>query len=160
MTVSDGRLWPRLVVMWCKCGANVVQIAGHKPSASPSGNLGEHPIPVGLDSATEATWMIPGLPKTPLEVLAKLDAMASRELVIRLDENLIEAVARTAADDHVSADSVVEDALRRYFGIRGLAVLADLADASGDGGPLSEEEAMATALAEIRSRAGRRSAAG
>jgi hypothetical protein len=87
--------------------------------------------------------------------------MASRELVIRLDENLIGAVAKTAADDNVSPDSVVENALRRYFGLRGLAVLADVTDASQHGGQLSDEEAVALALAEIRSqRVQRRSTAG
>lgn len=86
--------------------------------------------------------------------------MARRPATIEVDERLLDALARAAADEGVDADELVEEALRRYFGLRGLAVMDDLRDKrSGNGSELSDEEAMALAVAEVRAyRAERRNA--
>lgn len=86
--------------------------------------------------------------------------MARRPATIEVDERLLDALARAAADEGVDADELVEEALRRYFGLRGLAVMDDLRDEhSGNGSDLSDEESMALAVAEVRAyRAERRNA--
>ena len=88
-------------------------------------------------------------------------AVARSELVVQLDEALLGAVAKAAAEDGVPADAVVEAALRRYFGARGLAVLAEIAAGSGGAGEptLGEDEATVLAVEEVRAhRAERRRA--
>lgn len=86
--------------------------------------------------------------------------MARRPATIEVDERLLDALARAAADEGVGADELVEEALRRYFGLRGLAVMDDLRDKrNGNGAALSEAEAMDLAVAEVRAqRAERRNA--
>lgn len=88
--------------------------------------------------------------------------MARRKLSVQLDEQLIGTIDRAAATDHVSPDAVVEEALRRYFGLRGLAVMADIEQSQREGGivPLDDDELLAEVVAEVRAyRAERRSAA-
>jgi hypothetical protein len=75
--------------------------------------------------------------------------MTRRAATIEVDEQLLEALRRAAADDGVAPDDLVEEALRRYFGLRGLAVLAELAE-QRRGSELSEDEAMQLAVAEVR----------
>jgi hypothetical protein len=84
--------------------------------------------------------------------------MTRRAATIEVDEQLLEALRRAAADDGVAPDDLVEEALRRYFGLRGLAVLDELAEQRG-ASELSEDEAMQLAVAEVRAvRAQRRQA--
>ncbi len=67
---------------------------------------------------------------------------------VDLDERLWEAVQRAAAEDGVPEEQLVEEALRRYVGLRGVALLDELAERRGP--QLDDEEAMALAVAEIR----------
>lgn len=83
-----------------------------------------------------------------------------KPVTVNLDEQLVEAIRRAAADDGVPEERVFEEALRRYFGLRGLAVLDD-ADRQSEADRLSDEEAMALAVAELRAmRSDRRQARG
>jgi hypothetical protein len=84
--------------------------------------------------------------------------MARRPTTIEVDEQLLDALRRAAADDGVAPDDLVEEALRRYFGLRGLAVLDELRE-KRRGPELTKDEAMALAVAEVRAvRAQRRQA--
>ncbi|MBM3676236.1 MAG: hypothetical protein FJW88_15105 [Actinobacteria bacterium] len=84
--------------------------------------------------------------------------MTRRAATIEVDERLLDALGRAAADDGVDPDDLLEEALRRYFGLRGLAVLEELAE-QRPGPDLSDEEAMQLAVAEVRAvRARRRQA--
>lgn len=84
--------------------------------------------------------------------------MARRPATIEVDERLLAALTRAAADEGVDPDELIEEALRRYFGLRGLAVMDDLRDGRGDEA-LTDDEAMALAVAEVRAqRAERRQA--
>lgn len=77
--------------------------------------------------------------------------MARRPLTVELEESLVEAVTRTAADDGVAPDDLVGEALRRYFGLRGLAILKDVAEAqSAESIRSDEQEVMALAVEEVR----------
>jgi len=77
--------------------------------------------------------------------------MARRPLTVELDENLVDVVTRTAADDGVAPDELVGEALRRYFGLRGLVVLEDVAQAQAAALLRPDEaEVMALAVEEIR----------
>jgi hypothetical protein len=77
--------------------------------------------------------------------------MARRSTTVEIDEGVLEALRRAASEDGRAEDDVVEEALRRYFGLRGLAVLGDVADAqAAQGVALSDEEAMAIAVSEVR----------
>ena len=88
----------------------------------------------------------------------RLFPMTRRAATIEVDEQLLDALRRAAADDGVAPDDLVEEALRRYFGLRGLAVLDELGE-QPRGAELSDEAAMALAVAEVRAvRAERRSA--
>lgn len=79
---------------------------------------------------------------------------------VDLDERLWEAMQRAAADDGVPEDELIEEALRRYIGLRGVALLDEIAEARA-GRQLEDDDAMATAVAEIRAaRAERRQARG
>jgi hypothetical protein len=71
--------------------------------------------------------------------------MARRPAAIEVDERLLEALTRAAADEGVDPGELVEAALRRYFGLRGFTVMDDLRDASTDEA-LSDDEAMAMAV--------------
>jgi len=77
--------------------------------------------------------------------------MARRETTFRLEEALLETVGRTASGDGVAPDEVIEEALRRYFGLRGLSVLEEIsAQQAQNGVQLSEDAAMRIALDEIQ----------
>jgi hypothetical protein len=78
---------------------------------------------------------------------------------LELDERLWEAVQRAAAEDGVPEGQLVEEALRRYIGLRGIALLDDIAGRQGHAG-LSDEEAMTLAVAEIRAARAERGRAG
>jgi hypothetical protein len=91
--------------------------------------------------------------------------MARRPVTVNLDEQLLDALARAASDEGVERDALLEEALRRYFGLRGVALLDDIAAAQAKAGvQKSDEEAMALAVAEVRAaraeRADRRTASG
>jgi len=89
--------------------------------------------------------------------------MVRRELSVQLDERLVETIDRAAATDQVAPDTLVEEALRRYFGLRGLAILADIDQSQQQHGivPPADEQLLARAVAEVRTyRAERHSAAG
>lgn len=78
-------------------------------------------------------------------------------MTIDVDDRLLRAVERAAREDGVDEARLVEDALRRYFGLRGLALLDDVA--ARQEGELSDDEAMALAVEELRAaRAERRQA--
>jgi hypothetical protein len=84
--------------------------------------------------------------------------MARRPTTIEVDEQLLDALHRAASDDGVAPDDLVEEALRRYFGLRGLAVLDELME-ERRGPELTADEAMAVAVTEVRAvRAQRRRA--
>jgi hypothetical protein len=78
---------------------------------------------------------------------------------VSVDENVLDALRRAAARDGVPEDELVDEALRRWFGLRGLVVLDDIADRrAGSAERLDDAAAMDLALQEVRAaRAGRRS---
>jgi hypothetical protein len=86
--------------------------------------------------------------------------MARRAATVEVDERLLDALKRAAADEGVAPDELVEEALRRYFGLRGLAVMDDLRDQRrSEPVELTDEDAMDLAVAEVRAqRAERRNA--
>lgn len=85
--------------------------------------------------------------------------MTRRPATIELDEELLAALARAATGDGVAPDDLVEEALRRYFGLRGLAVMDELASAREERGPrLPDDEAMKLAVAEIKAQRAERAA--
>jgi hypothetical protein len=85
--------------------------------------------------------------------------MTRRQTTIAVDEELLGAVARAAEDDGVAPDELVEEALRRYFGLRGLAVMDELASSREASGPhLTDDEAMEMAVAEIKAQRAERAA--
>ena len=61
--------------------------------------------------------------------------MARRILSVVLDESLVDVVTRTAADEGAAPDEVVGEALKQYFGLRGLAVLDELIEAKEPSSP-------------------------
>lgn len=84
-----------------------------------------------------------------------------KPVTLNLDERLLEATRRAAADDGVPEERVFEEALRRYFGLRGVALLDEIADRQPETDRLSDDEAMALAVAELRAmRSERRQARG
>ena len=85
-----------------------------------------------------------------------------KPLTVNVDEHVLEALQRAAANDGVQEDELVHEALRRYLGLRGLAVLDDIARKQAERGvQLDEGEAMALAVSEVRAaRAERRRARG
>jgi len=71
--------------------------------------------------------------------------------MIEIDEGILDAVGRAAHDEGRPEAEVMEDALRRYFGLRGIAVLSEIAeDQAAAGVELSDDEAMAIAVDELR----------
>ncbi len=72
-----------------------------------------------------------------------------RRLAVDLDEQLSDALRRAAVEDKTTEEQVVADALRRYFGLRGLAVLDEIAERQTDRPP-SDDEAIALAVDELR----------
>jgi len=85
-----------------------------------------------------------------------------RPISVSLDELVVDRLRDVAADEGVSEDRIVEEALRRYFGLRGLAVLDQIAGRQqSEETQLSDDDAMALAVAEVRAaRAERVSARG
>jgi len=71
--------------------------------------------------------------------------------ILEIDERLMAAVRALAAGDGRSEDEVVEESLRRYFGLRGIAVLDTLAEQQAESGEdLDDEAAMAVVVEELR----------
>jgi hypothetical protein len=88
----------------------------------------------------------------------RIPPMTRRTATVEVDEQLLDSLTRAAADDGVAPDDLLEEALRRYFGLRGIAVLDELREAPR-GPKLTDDEAMALAIAEVRAvRARRRKA--
>ena len=85
-----------------------------------------------------------------------------KPLTVHVDEHVLQALQHAAANDGVQEDELVHEALRRYLGLRGLAVLDDIARRQAERGvQLDEGEAMALAVSEVRAaRAERRRARG
>ena len=82
--------------------------------------------------------------------------MSRRQATLEVDEELLSVLQRAAAEDGVAPGELLDEALRRYFGLRGLAVLDDLLIREST---LTEDEAMTLAVGEIRAaRAERRAA--
>lgn len=77
--------------------------------------------------------------------------MARRPTTVELDEGVLDALRRAARAEGRLEAEVVEEALRRYFGLRGFAVLADIAETQAASDvSIREEEAMALAVEELR----------
>lgn len=77
--------------------------------------------------------------------------MARRPTTVEIDEGILDALGRTAREDGRREDEVVEEALRGYFGLRGMGVLDEIADAQVAAGvALDDDEAMKLAVAELR----------
>lgn len=87
-----------------------------------------------------------------MRTACRLPDMARRPTTVEIDEGILEALGRAAREDRRPEDEVVEEALRRYFGLRGLALLDEIAEAqSVAGAALDDDEAMMLAVAELRS---------
>ncbi len=69
-------------------------------------------------------------------------------MTVELDDRMLAVVRKLAVDEGVSESQVLIDALRRYFGLRGLAVLDRVAARQET--PLSDKEAMVLATSELR----------
>ena len=69
--------------------------------------------------------------------------MSRRQATLEVDEELLAVLQRAAAEDGVAPGELLDEALRRYFGLRGLAVLNDLAARES---VLNEDEAMELAV--------------
>lgn len=77
--------------------------------------------------------------------------MARHPKTVQIDEGILDALRRAAGEDGRPEDEVIEEALRRYFGLRGLAVLDEIAETqAAEGVTIGEDEAMALAVAEVR----------
>lgn len=77
--------------------------------------------------------------------------MARRPTTVEIDEGILDALGRTAREDGRPEDEVVEEALRGYFGLRGMGVLDEIADAQVAAGVvLEDDDAMELAVAELR----------
>lgn len=80
-------------------------------------------------------------------------------LTVSVDENVLGPLRHAAVRDGVPEDELVDEALRRWFGLRGLALLGDIADRqNGSDDRLDDAAAMELAVQEVRAaRAERRS---
>lgn len=77
--------------------------------------------------------------------------MGGHSITVEIDEGILRAIGRTARDHGHPEDVVVEEALRGYFGLRGIALLDDIAAAQAVAGvSLDDDEAMTLAVAELR----------
>lgn len=86
--------------------------------------------------------------------------MARGFRTLQVDAVLTDALERAAKDKGLELDEVVEGALRRYFGLRGLAILSDLAERQPPvGDAMTDDQAMALAISEIRVRRAKHRAA-
>lgn len=84
-----------------------------------------------------------------------------QQLTVSVDENVLDALRRAAARDGVPEDELVDEALRRWFGLRGIGVLDDLAERrAAVADRLDDEAAMALAINEVRASRARRRANG
>jgi hypothetical protein len=83
------------------------------------------------------------------------------QLTVMVDGSVLAALRRAAARDGVPEDELVDEALRRWFGLRGLGVLDDQAERRAtDSECVDDDAAMALAVREVRaSRAQRRARA-
>jgi hypothetical protein len=81
---------------------------------------------------------------------------------VNVDEQILDALRGAAARDGVPEDELVDEALRRWFGLRGVSVLDEVGERqvrSGD--RLDDEAAMELAVREVAAaRAARRGAGG
>lgn len=83
--------------------------------------------------------------------------MTRRPLTINLDGHLLDVAVRQASRDGVGIDDLVEQSLRFFFGLRGVAVLEGQEERRAVG--LSDDEAMELAVGEVKAvRAERRKA--
>ena len=77
--------------------------------------------------------------------------MARRPTTVEIDEGVLDALGRTAREDGRPEDEVVEEALRGYFGLRGMGMLDEIADAQEAAGvTVDDDAAMELAVAELR----------
>ena len=102
-----------------------------------------------VERSTEDLERQPG--GRPAGVACTLADMARRPTTVELDEGILDALGRTAREDGRPEDEVVEEALRGYFGLRGMGVLDEIADAQAAAGvTVDDEAAMELAVAELR----------
>lgn len=72
-------------------------------------------------------------------------------MTVEIDEGILRALGRRARDHGCPEDEVVEEALRGYFGLRGIALLDEIADAQVVAGvSLDDDEALTLVVAELR----------
>ncbi len=77
--------------------------------------------------------------------------MAKRATSIVLDEALLDVLRRVAVEEGVAQDDLIEEAIRRYFGLRGMALLDEIAEGQSAAGiGLGDNEAMELAVSELR----------
>jgi len=95
---------------------------------------------------------------TPLD---KFRNGVRQQLTVTVDENLLDALRGAAKRDGVPEDELVDEALRRWFGLRGIGLLDELAErraASADA--VDDDAAMTLAVDEVRSARAHRRARG
>src|SRR5438105_69257 len=74
-----------------------------------------------------------------------------RPLTVNVDEHVLDALRAAARRDGVPEEELVDEALRRWFGLRGIAVLDDIADRQASRHEaVDEDESMSIALQEVR----------
>ena len=77
--------------------------------------------------------------------------MARRPTTVEIDEGILDALGRAAREDGRPEDEVVEEALRGYFGLRGMGVLDEIAEAqAATGVALDDDASMELAVAQLR----------
>ena len=76
--------------------------------------------------------------------------MSRVHATLDVDDALLNVLRRAAAEDGVAPSDLLDEALRRYRGLRGLAVLDDLAPRDAPDRGLTEDAAMELAVSEIR----------
>ena len=87
----------------------------------------------------------------PAGVACALADMIRRPTTVEIDEGILDSLGRTVREGGRPEDEVVEEALRDYFGLRGMGVLDEIADAQAAAGvALDGDEAMELAVAEFR----------
>lgn len=84
-----------------------------------------------------------------------------QQLTVTVDEYVLDALRHAAARDGVPEDELVDEALRRWFGLRGIGVLDDLTERrAADADRLDDEAAIGLAVREVRASRTRRQACG
>lgn len=82
--------------------------------------------------------------------IRRLEAVPRRSTVLEIDQRLMAAV-RPSRPPMVSENEVVEESIRRYFRLRGIAVLDTQAEQQAESGEeLDDEAAPAVAIEELR----------